>query len=195
MFNLNILLRNNIILTKLFFFVTGQNFILINGITYICRGRIFSSGRCQGMLVPFIPKYNADYCFSRNSYTTVGNYICIGASSVQVINNRFRCYNYDNTPVVVLSKTEFNNMCKNFSQKVQYRYIADPYNPEHVEIPNASRYVHCDNYEPNVCIFSEYTTLGGSNIVTSQVSSPNVNQQTIVSNGNEKNIVSNVNVI
>lgn len=187
-------MRNNIILTKLFFFVTDQHFILKNGITYRCRGRILNSGRCEGILVKFNPTYKADYCFSRNSFTTVGNYICIGASSVQVINNRIRCYNFDHTPVLVMSKTEFNNMCKNLSQKVWYRYIADPYNPEHVEIPNANKYVHCDNYDPNVCIFSEYTTLGGSNIVTSQVSSSNVNQQTIVSNGDEQTIISNVNV-
>lgn len=73
-----------------------------------------------------------------------------------------------------MKKDDFTKMCKDLSQRVEYKYIADPNNPAHVKIPNENKYVRCDNNEPNICIFSESTILGDSNIVTSQTYSSNI---------------------
>lgn len=170
-------------INKLYFFVTGYQVIIKNGIEYLCYGRIFNSGYCKGRLVRLNPTYSGDFCFSHNSYSIVQNHICLGATSVEVINNSIHCYNSYKLPVLLMHIDDFNKMCKNLSQKVLYKYIADPSNPKHVEIPNQNTYVHCENNDRDICIFSESNILDGSNSVT-QISSSNSNQQTYVSNVN-----------
>lgn len=79
--------------------------------------------------------------------------------------------------MLVMKRDEFEKMCKNLSEKVEFKYIADPSNPFHIQIPNANKYVRCSNNEPNVCVFTEFNTLPGSgtNIIsTSNSFSSNV---------------------
>lgn len=176
---------NNIIITNCYVsdrniiklqFFTGKQLIFQDGNAYQCSGSITASGRCEGNSEPFSVKSDSDYCYLRNSYSIINDYICIGATSVQVINNNIQCKNSNNLPVLVMKKDEFNKMCKDLSQSVEYRYIADPSNPAHVKIPNENKYVKCSNNEPNICVFSESTSLKGvTNIVsTGQSFSSNV---------------------
>lgn len=145
---------------------TGKQFIFKNGKGYQCQGTISSTGNCQGNLTPFVVTNDTDFCYSYNSYSIINNYICIGASSVQVINNNIQCKNWDNSPVLFMKRDQYENMCKNLSQNVEYKYIADPTQPGHVKIPNDNKYVRCSNNEPNVCVFTETNPLfGGSNVI------------------------------
>lgn len=148
-----------------FFFLTGKQFIVKEGKIYTCLGTISNKGQCDGKLETFTRKNNSDYCFYKDNFSVVNDKVCIGATSVQVINNEVSCKNSFNEPVLVMKRDEFQNMCKELSQSVEYKYIADVNNPFHVKIPNHNKYVSCSNNEPNVCIFSESSNLFGSNVM------------------------------
>lgn len=110
---------------------------------------------------PYTTKNEEDYCFIRNNFSVVNDYICIGATSIQVVNNNVQCTNLDNSPVLMMKKEQFENMCKSLSQSVEYKYIADPNNPLHVKIPNPNKYVRCSNNEENICVFTEPNNVNG----------------------------------
>lgn len=149
-----------------FNFVSGRRFIYKNRNVYQCEGNITSSGQCEGKLQSYTVQADSDYCFVRNSFSVINDYVCIGASIVQVVNGIVRCESANNSPVLVMKIDKFNDMCKNLSDKVEYKYIADPNNPSHIQIPNPNKYVLCSNNEPNVCIFSETNTVTGTNIIS-----------------------------
>lgn len=162
----------NFSMKKIFFtilnnkiFISGKQFVFKEGKAYHCVGSIGYSGKCDGTLEPYTIKNNTDFCFIRNSFSTINDYICVGATSVQIINNNVRCHNMDNSPVLVMKRDEYVNMCKNLSQQAEYKYFADPNNPNHIQIPNNNKYVQCSNNEPNVCIFTESTAISGLNFI------------------------------
>lgn len=136
----------------------GKQFIITNSITYTCDGTIdITSGKCSGTLEPF--KINTsspepEWCYVRN-VAWVNNNLCLstGPMSVQIINNIIECSG--SSPILRLTREEYNNLCNSHSQKVEFRYISDVNNYNHVDIPNNNKYVKCDNEEANLCVFTE----------------------------------------
>ncbi|KAJ8962712.1 hypothetical protein NQ318_001109 [Aromia moschata] len=138
----------------------GKKFIVRDHITFECDGSISNeNGECSGTLTPFKINKKEDFCYLKNNYAIVNNQICLGSSSISVFNNHIECISSTGTPVLLISLSEYENMCQGLSQTVEYKYIANVNDPLHVEIPNKNKYVKCMNNQPNVCIFTESLSL------------------------------------
>ncbi|KAJ8938263.1 hypothetical protein NQ314_011543 [Rhamnusium bicolor] len=134
----------------------GKKFIIRNNQIYLCSRSISDEdGSCNGTLTTFQVNNKKDYCYYKNSYSIVNNYICIGGNSILVTNNNIICNSNTETPALLITINEFNKLCDEISKTVEYKYIANPSDPAHVEIPNKNKHVKCRNNQPGVCIFSE----------------------------------------
>ncbi|KAJ8978755.1 hypothetical protein NQ317_002160 [Molorchus minor] len=137
----------------------GKEIFIQNSQSFTCTNKILENGQCSGKLIPFRIKNNEDYCYDRKGFSLINNKVCIGATSVSVINNVITCQSNSKVPALLMDVSEYNRMCQNLAQSVRYTYIADPNNPEHIQIPNANRHVKCENNKIGVCVFTENNAL------------------------------------
>lgn len=139
---------------------SGQQFIVKNYRTFICSSPVNEqTGECSGTLSPFeitSSSPRSDWCYYR-SYSIINNMVCmgVGSMSVSAFNNQVFCKSNDNKPTILISLDDYKKMCSSVSETVEYRYIPDQSNPAHVAIPNANKYVKCENQQKNYCVFTE----------------------------------------
>ncbi|KAJ8962711.1 hypothetical protein NQ318_001108 [Aromia moschata] len=146
----------------------GKTFIVRDGTMFECQGSISSeNGECSGTLTPFKINKNEDYCYLKNNYAIINNQICLGSSSISIINNHIECVSSTGTPALLISLSEYEKMCQELSQTVEYKYIANINDPLHVEIPNKNRHIKCN--QPNICMFTESFSFRRTNGFTSNI--------------------------
>ncbi|XP_018567164.1 uncharacterized protein LOC108907831 isoform X2 [Anoplophora glabripennis] len=141
----------------------GKKFIITNNQISQCDGSVSDDGKCSGSLTPFKINEKKDHCYNRQGFSLVNNYICIGASTVSIVNGQISCTNRFGTPALLITLEDYRKLCEGISTSVEYKYIANPQDSKHVEIPNKNKYVTCSNNQPGVCVFTETNAIPNSN--------------------------------